>query len=125
MEQSRLIPFAPSVKCEQASIEWQRAPVKRIPRTNFHKARLALSAFAFGMMTLCRQASAKSTAKGSAPPQPKERHPEIRDAMQLRNQAQDHLTQAAHDFGGHRVKAVKHISEALEELHAAQQFGKH
>lgn len=57
MEQSRLIPFAPSVKCEQASIEWQRVPVKRIPRTNFHMLTSAPSVFALGMMTVCRHAS--------------------------------------------------------------------
>ena len=66
-----------------------------------------------------------ATAATSAPPQRRERHPEIRDAIQLLNQVQDHLNHAQHDFGGHRVKAMKHISEALEELHAAQQFDKH
>lgn len=70
-------------------------------------------------------AGAKSAAKSPASPQHRERHPEIRDAIQLLNQAQDHLNHAAHDFGGHRVKAMKHISEALEELHAAEQFDKH
>jgi hypothetical protein len=67
-------------------------------------------------------ATAKATGVTAAPavPQPRERHPEIRDAVRLLTQAQDRLSHAAHDFGGHRVKAMQHISEALEELHAAQ-----
>ncbi len=55
----------------------------------------------------------------------RERHPEIRDAIGLLNRAQDRLSHAAHDFHGHRVKAMQHISEALEELHAAQRSDRH
>ena len=62
-------------------------------------------------------APAKAPAVTSpAPPMP---HPEIDDAMRLLNQAQDHLGHAAHDFGGHRTKAMDHISKALDELRAA------
>lgn len=55
----------------------------------------------------------------------RERHPEIRDAIGLLNRAQARLNHAAHDFHGHRVKAMQHISEALEELHAAQASDRH
>ncbi|MGH9731564.1 MAG: hypothetical protein ACRD4A_07670 [Candidatus Acidiferrales bacterium] len=55
----------------------------------------------------------------------RERHPEIRDAINLLNQAQDHLSHAAHDFHGHRTKAMRHISAALEELHAAERSDRH
>ncbi|HEV2224678.1 MAG TPA: hypothetical protein VGR84_16930 [Candidatus Acidoferrales bacterium] len=55
----------------------------------------------------------------------RERHPEIRDAIGLLNRAQDRLNHAAHDFHGHRVKAMQHISEALEELHKAQASDRH
>src|SRR5690348_6687573 len=40
MQQSRLILFASSVKCEQTSIECRTLPVKRIPYETFHKVRL-------------------------------------------------------------------------------------
>ena len=49
----------------------------------------------------------------------RERHPEIRDAINLLNQAQDRLNRAAHDFHGHRTKAMHHISAAVEELNLA------
>lgn len=52
-------------------------------------------------------------------------HPEIDDAMRLLNQAQDHLQHAAHDFGGHRDKAMGHINQALEELRAAIEYANH
>jgi len=100
---------------------------------NARKIVTALSILAFATAlsvpaaTSAEPGPARATARAatSAPPQRRERHPEIRDAIQLLNQAQDHLNHAAHDFGGHRVNAMKHISEALEELHAAEQFNKH
>jgi len=55
----------------------------------------------------------------------RERHPEIRDAINLLNQAQDRLNHAAHDFHGHRTKAMKHISAALEELNLALRSDRH
>lgn len=68
-------------------------------------------------------APAKAAAVTSpAPPMP---HPEIDDAMRLLNQAQDHLHHAAHDFGGHRDKAMGHIDQALNELRAALEYANH
>ena len=67
-------------------------------------------------------APAKPAVTSPVPPPP---HPEIEDALRLLNQAQDHLNHAAHDFGGHRVKAMDHISKAMEELHAAIEYANH
>lgn len=67
-------------------------------------------------------APAKPAVTSPVPPPP---HPEIEDALRLLNQAQDHLNHAAHDFGGHRVKAMDHISKAMEELHAAVEYANH
>lgn len=55
----------------------------------------------------------------------RERHPEIRDAINLLNQAQDRLNHADHDFHGHRTKAMHHISEALGELNQALRSDRH
>jgi hypothetical protein len=56
----------------------------------------------------------------------RERHPEIRRAIRLLNRAYFLLNRkAAHDFGGHRVKAMQEIQEALQELRAALQYDKH
>ena len=52
-------------------------------------------------------------------------HPEIDDAMRLLNQAQDHLSHAAHDFGGHRDKAMDRIREAQRELQLALDYANH
>jgi uncharacterized membrane-anchored protein YhcB (DUF1043 family) len=53
-----------------------------------------------------------------------ERHPEIHAAQRDLREAKAHLERAAHDFGGHRVKAIEHINAALEELEAALQADK-
>ncbi len=55
----------------------------------------------------------------------RERHPEIRESMRALNHAKQELTkEAANDFGGHKVKAIEHINQALEELRAALQADK-
>jgi len=51
-----------------------------------------------------------------------ERHPEIRAAQRALNQAEGHLKRAAHDYGGHRVKAMEHIAAAQQELREALAF---
>lgn len=51
-----------------------------------------------------------------------ERHPEIRAAQRDLSRAKEHLSVAAHDFGGHRVKAIQFIDQAQEELRDALQF---
>ena len=51
-----------------------------------------------------------------------ERHPQIRAAQRDLSSAKYHLERAARDFGGHRAKAVRLISEAQEELRLALDF---
>lgn len=48
-----------------------------------------------------------------------ERHPEIRKAMHALMNAQNDLQHAAHDFGGHREKALDYTQQALRECQAA------
>ena len=55
----------------------------------------------------------------------REAHPLIHKAEKQLHNAKDTLEHAAHDFGGHRVKAIQHIDEALDELHQALAFDKH
>lgn len=49
-------------------------------------------------------------APASAAP---ERHPEIRAALDALHSAKDHLQHGAHDFGGHRVEAIRATDEAI------------
>jgi hypothetical protein len=53
-----------------------------------------------------------------------ERHPEIQAAIRHLREAKMNLEHAAHDFGGHRVKALEHVNQALEECNDALNFDK-
>ena len=53
-----------------------------------------------------------------------ERHPEIHAAKQHLREAKRNLEHAAHDFGGHRAAALKHVDEALAECDQALAFDK-
>lgn len=53
-----------------------------------------------------------------------ERHPEIRAAQRDLRQAKTRLEHAAHDYAGHRVKAIGLIDGALEELRLALESDK-
>jgi len=44
------------------------------------------------------------------------RHPEIERALGALHDAREHLEHAAHDFGGHRVDAIRAIDEADRQL---------
>jgi hypothetical protein len=53
-----------------------------------------------------------------------EPHPHIRGAVTELMEARKELQTAAHDFGGHRVDAIKAIDGAIKQLRLAQQFDK-
>lgn len=53
-----------------------------------------------------------------------ERHPQIRAAMRALENAKSHLEHAAHDFGGHRVEAIKAVDEAHHQLELCLQYDK-
>jgi hypothetical protein len=46
-------------------------------------------------------------------------HPRIRAAQEHLERAKEELRNAAHDYKGHRSKAIEHIDKALEECHRA------
>lgn len=53
-----------------------------------------------------------------------EPHPQIMAAIRALEAARLHLQRAAHDFGGHRVKAIRAIDAALMQLKLALQYDK-
>lgn len=53
-----------------------------------------------------------------------EPHPEINAAIRALEVARLHLQRAAHDFGGHRVKAIRAIDAALVQLKLALKYDK-
>jgi len=74
-------------------------------------------------------------AAPAAPPAPKpvpghpaaaapEPHAEIRAAIASLRRARQHMQDAAHDFGGHRVEALKATDEAIRQLEVCLQYDK-
>jgi len=51
-----------------------------------------------------------------------EPHPEIRRAIAALERARDYMQHAAHDFGGHRVDALRDCDAALRQLHEALKY---
>ncbi len=87
---------------------------------------LVIFAVAMCMSVTSTPASPKTPAAAAVPtaaPQPAAApaalpapHPEIREAIDSLRRAKDHLAHAEHDFGGHRVEAIKAIDESLRQL---------
>jgi hypothetical protein len=55
-------------------------------------------------------------------PAPIEPHPHIRTAIAELTAARNELKTAAHDFGGHRVEAMRAVDNAIKQLRLAQQY---
>jgi flagellin-specific chaperone FliS len=53
-----------------------------------------------------------------------EQHPAIEAAVKHLREAKNALEHANHDFGGHRVKAIEHVNQALAECEQALNFDK-
>lgn len=66
-------------------------------------------------------AAAAAAPHANATPTP-EPHPEIREAMESLRHAKEHLEHAAHDFGGHRVDAIRAIDEAQHQLEVCLKY---
>lgn len=49
----------------------------------------------------------------------RERHPELKAALTALRNAKTRLEHAAHDYNGHRVKAIEHTNEAIREVEEA------
>lgn len=78
-----------------------------------------VAALALGAMTIGPSVKAQAPLPpGVNPggPMQGERHPEIRHAIRALARARQHLQEASHDFGGHRVDAIAAIDEAEKQL---------
>jgi hypothetical protein len=56
--------------------------------------------------------------------EPAERHPHIRHALHKLREARKELRMSAHDFGGHRVAAIKDVDRAIHQLEKALKYDK-
>jgi hypothetical protein len=54
----------------------------------------------------------------------REAHPEVRAALANLREAREHLQHSAHDFGGHRVAALKSVDEAIREAQICLKYDK-
>ena len=68
----------------------------------------------FALIALMLALSSPSPAAG--------RHPQIEAALNALHDAREHLEHAAHDFGGHRVDAIRAIDEAAHQLRICMQY---
>jgi len=85
-------------------------------------------------MTLSRRtALASATLAGlglafvaeNAEAQAREEHPKIRQAIRALEAAKDDMQHAEHDFGGHRVDAIRASDEAIRQLQLALNYDRH
>ena len=75
--------------------------------------------------TLAGAASAAGLVLAAGIAKAEERHPEIQRALRSLERARDYMQHAAHDFGGHRVAALRACDEAIGQLREAERFDKH
>lgn len=54
----------------------------------------------------------------------REPHPEIREAIASLRRAKEHMEHAAHDFGGHRVEAIRATDAAIHQLEDCLRYDK-
>ena len=90
-----------------------------------------VAAFAYTAATPAAPHRANSNAVPTATAQPNaaaataaEPHPEIREAIGALRRAKAHMEHAAHDFGGHRVEALRATDEAIRQLEECLRFDK-
>jgi hypothetical protein len=84
-----------------------------------------LAILAFVAISRTPKVQLVSAAPMAAPAPAPEPHPEIRAAIHHLEEAKKNLEAGAHDFGGHRVKALEATNRALEECRAALEFDRH
>jgi hypothetical protein len=61
------------------------------------------------------------TPRPASPEPPQERHPRIHKAMESLRDAQEYMKNAAHDFCGHKVAAMRATENALTQLRLAEE----
>src|ERR1700753_2275979 len=116
---------------ERARKEWQEAPhdscghrADALAATDnaLRQLRLALESDRASLSQPPSAASAfafEDAAYAAPVAAERERHPEIRGAINALERARDDLQNAAHDYHGHRAEALESVNRALEQLHLA------
>jgi hypothetical protein len=93
-------------------------------------AATAVLAFGFSLGTpAAPKTKAPLSVSGAeaATPDPaaaREPHPQIREAIASLRRAKEHMEHAAHDFGGHRVEAIRATDAAIQQLEECLRYDK-
>ena len=66
----------------------------------------------------------QQTQPPTTKPEKGERHPEMKHALNALERAKGDLEKAAHDFGGHREKALQLTDQAIQEVKAGLAYDK-
>jgi len=83
-----------------------------------------LAAMMFGGPAKAQPATPQPTAAPTAQNARREgeRHPEIEEALRHLEEAKRNMEKGAHDFGGHRAKALDLTNQAIDQLHEALRY---
>jgi hypothetical protein len=76
------------------------------------------------VFTVGSPAAPKAAVPAQPPAAAREAHPEIREAIASLRRAKEHMEHAAHDFGGHRVEAIRATDVALRQLEDCLRYDK-
>jgi len=68
--------------------------------------------------------AASAAAPVTVKPAHHDRYPELHKAMRKLKGAKSDLEKAAHDYAGHKLKAIEAIDQALQELQAALSYAR-
>lgn len=79
---------------------------------------------AFAFLGSTHAAPNKTHSPATAAATPAEPHPQIKDALGALRRAKEHMEHAAHDFGGHRVEALRATDEAIKQLEICLKYDK-
>ena len=85
---------------------------------------LAVAFVAGSPATTAAKAAAPAVTGAAAPAPAAEPHPEIRQAIAALRRAKAHMEHAAHDFGGHRVEAIRATDVAIQQLQDCLKYDK-
>lgn len=66
-------------------------------------------------------AAAVAAAPAAVAAMPPAQHPHIQAALEAMRHARHELDDAAHDFHGHRVEAIKHLDAAIHEAELCEE----
>lgn len=83
---------------------------------------LLAAVLAAAPLTLAQAQTPPAPSAAAAPGRPgRERHPDMRRARRALEVAKRQLEHAAHDFAGHRAKALELVNQAIAEIDAGLQ----